>query len=84
MTEEEMKLLLTRYNKLSEERADAAYMWRHAGESVCYESKWSICMDEMSKIRDELRECGYELVSTDYKKVGKVQHEEYKIVPVRS
>ena len=40
MTEIEMKLLLTRYNKLSEERAEAAYMWRHAGESVCYMSKW--------------------------------------------
>ena len=84
MTEAEIKLALLRYNKLSEATAEAAYMWRHAGESVCYESKWSICMDEMSKIRDELRECGYELASTGYKKVGKVQHEEYKIIPVNS
>ena len=84
MTEIEMKLALLRYNKLSEERADAAYMWRHAGESVCYESKWSICRDEMSKMRDELRECGYEFASTGYKKVGKVQHEVYKIVPVNN
>ena len=84
MTEAEIKTALLRYNMLSKGKADAAYMWGHAGESVCYESKWSICMDEMSKIRDELRECGYELVSTGYKKVGKVQHEEYKIVPVNS
>ena len=84
MTEAEIKLALLRYNKLSEERADAAYMWRHAGESVCDEARWSKCMDEMSKIRDELRECGYELASTGYKKVGKVQHEEYKIIPVNS
>lgn len=84
MTEAEIKTALLRYNKLSEERADAAYMWRHAGESVCDEARWSKCMDEMSKIRDELRECGYELASTGYKKVGKVQHEEYKIVPVNS
>lgn len=84
MTEAEIKTALLRYNMLSKEKADAAYMWGHAGESVCYESKWSICMDEMSKIRDELHECGYELVSTGYKKVGKVQHEEYKIVPVNS
>ena len=35
MTEAEMKLALLRYNKLSKERADAAYMWGHAGESVC-------------------------------------------------
>ena len=82
MTEIEMKLLLTRYNKLSEERAEAAYMWGHAGESVCYESKWSKCMDEMSKMEDDLRECGYEFASTGYKTVGKVQHEVYKIVPV--
>ena len=84
MTEAEIKTALLRYNMLSKENADAAYTRGHAGESVCYESKWSICMDEMSKIRDELRECGYELVSTGYKKVGKVQHEEYKIVPVNS
>ena len=80
----EMKLLLTRYNKLSEERADAAYMWTLTGESVRYESKWSMCVDEMSKMRDELRKCGYEFASIGSKVVGKVQHEEYKIVPVRS
>ena len=86
MTEAEIKTALLRYNKLSEERAGAAYMWRHAGESGCYdyESRWSICMEEMSRIRDELHECGYELASTGYKKVGKVQHEEYKIVPANS
>ena len=52
MTEAEMKLVLLRYNTLSKEKADAAYMWGHAGESVCYESKWSMCMDEMEKIED--------------------------------
>ena len=81
MTEIEMKLLLTRYNKLSEKRAEAAYMWGPAGESAYWESRWSMCVDEMSKMRDELRECGYEFASIGYKKVGKVQHEEYKIVP---
>ena len=82
MTEIELKLALLRYNMLSKERADAAYMWRHAGESVCYESKWSMCVDEMSKIKADLRECGYEFASIGYKVVGKVQHEEYKIVPI--
>ena len=82
MTETEMKLALLRYNTLSKEKADAAYMWGHAGESVCYESKWSMCMDEMKKIEDELRECGYKFASIGYKKVGKVQHEEYEIVPI--
>ena len=84
MTKTEMKLLLTRYNKLSKERADAAYMWTLTGESVCYEPKWSMCVDEMSKMRDELRKCGYEFASIGSKVVGKVQHEEYKIVPVNS
>ena len=84
MTEIEMKLLLTRYNKLSEERSEAAYMWRRAGESVCYQSKWSMCMDEMEKMRDELWSRGYKFAPTGYKKVGKAQYEVYKIVPVNS
>ena len=84
MTEVEMRLMLLRYNKLSEERAVAAYMWRHAGESVCDEARWSKCVDEMSKIRDELWSRGYKFDSTGYKKVGKVQHEVYKIIPVNS
>ena len=82
MTETEMKLALLRYNLLSKERADAAYMWTLTGESVCYEPKWSMCVDEMSKMRDELRKCGYEFASIGSKVVGKVQHEEYKIVPM--
>ena len=84
MTEEEMKLALLRYNKLSEERAVAAYMWGPADESGYYESRWSKCVDEMSRIRDELWSHGYKFDSTGYKKVGKVQHEIYKIVPVNS
>ena len=84
MTEIEMKLLLTRYNKLSEERSEAAYMWGHAGESVCGEARWSKCVDEMSKMRDELWSHGYTFDSTGYKKVGKAQYEVYKIVPVNS
>ena len=82
MTETELKLVLLRYNMLSKERADAAYMWRHAGESVCDEARWSKCVDEMSKMRDELRECGYEFGNAGCKVVGKVQYNVYTIVPV--
>ena len=82
MTETELKLALLRYNMLSKERADAAYMWRHAGESVCDEARWSKCVDEMSKMRDELRECGYEFGNAGCKVVGKVQYNVYTIVPV--
>ena len=82
MTETELKLALLRYNMLSKERADAAYMWRHAGESVCDEAKWSKCVDEMSKMRDELRSYGYEFGNAGCKVVGKVQYNVYTIVPV--
>ena len=84
MTEIEMKLALLRYNKLSEERAEAAYMWGHAGESVCYESKWSKCVDEMSKMMNELRKDGYEFIFTHFERVGKFQYQVYDIVPVNS
>ena len=84
MTEAEMKLALLRYNKLSEERAEAAYMWRHAGESVCYMSKWSKCTDEMSKMMSDLRKDGYKFIFTHFEKVGKFQYQVYDIIPVNS
>ena len=84
MTELEMKLLLTRYNKLSKERAEAAYMWGHFGESVCYESKWSKCIDEMSKMMNDLRKDGYKFIFTHFERVGKFQYQVYDIVPANS
>ena len=84
MTEAEMKLALLRYNMLSKERADAAYMWGHAGESVCYESKWSKCMDEMSKMMADLRKNGYEFIFTHFERAGKFQYQVYDIIPVNS
>lgn len=84
MTETEMKLLLTRYNKLSEERSEAAYMWRHAGESVCYQSKWSMYMDEMEKMMNDLRKDGYKFIFTHFERAGKFQYQVYDIIPVRS
>ena len=84
MTEIEMRLMLLRYNKLSEERAEAAYMWGPASESAYWESRWSMCVDEMSKMRDELWSHGYKFAPTGYKKVGKAQYEVYKIIPVNS
>ena len=84
MTETEMKLLLTRYNKLSEERSEAAYMWRHAGESVCYQSKWSMCMDEMEKMMNDLHKDGYKFIFTHFERAGKFQYQVYDIIPVNS
>ena len=84
MTEIEMKLLLTRYNKLSEERSEAAYMWGHAGESVCDEARWSKCVDEMSKMMNDLRKDGYEFIFTHFERAGKFQYQVYDIIPVNS
>ena len=82
MTEIEMKLLLTRYNKLSQERSEAAYMWGHAGESVCDEAKWDKCRREMGKIEEDLHENGYELVDDGDEVKGKVRYSVYRIVPM--
>ena len=81
MTETEMKWALFRYNKLSEERSEAAYMWRRAGESMCYQSKWSKCMDEMEKMMNDLRKDGYKFIFTNFQRVGKFQYQVYDIVP---
>ena len=84
MTEAEIKTALLRYNMLSKEEADAAYMWGHAGESVCYESKWSKCMDEMSKMMADLRKNGYKFIFTHFERAGKFQYQVYDIIPVNS
>ena len=84
MTEAEMKQALLRYNMLSKERADAAYRWGHAGESVCDEARWSKCMDEMSKMMADLRKNGYEFIFTHFERAGKFQYQVYDIIPVNS
>ena len=82
MTEAELELLLLRYNILSKKRATAAYMWRHAGESVRYEAEWSECVNEMIKMNDDLHEYGYKFTYANSKIEGKFQYNVYKIVPV--
>ena len=84
MTEIEMRLLLARYNILSRERAEAAYMWGCSGKSAYYESKWSKCVDEMSKMRDDLRKSEYRFTYAGFKVVDKLQYSVYKIVPANS
>ena len=81
MTETELKLLLLRYNTLSKERVEAAYMWSLTGKSAYEEDKWLECVDEMEKISNELRSYGYELVCTGIKTTSKTQYRVYKILP---
>ena len=84
MTEMELRLMFLRYNMLSKEKAVAAYMCQHtdADECIHYGDKLSECTIEMRRMEDDLRKDEYRFVCTDYKTVGKVQHEEYKIVPM--
>lgn len=76
MTGTELELTLLRYNMLSKKRAEAAYMSAHTGE-YAYDDEQLKCVTEMKKIRDELRECGYNFAIT-----GKIQYNMYEIVPI--
>lgn len=82
MTEEKLNLLMLRYNSLSKERSEAAYMWGHAGESVCDEAKWDECRREMEEIEEDLHRNGYELVDDGDEVKGKVRYSIYKIAPM--
>lgn len=84
MTEIEMKLALLRYNKLSKERAEAAYMWGHAGESGYHESIWMQCRESMKQLEKSVAKQGYMFKEGPYKVEGKVQHRTYTLVPVDS
>ncbi len=86
MTEMELKLMFLRYNMLSKEKAIAAYMCQHtdADECIHYGDKLSECTIEMRKMEDDLRKDEYRFVCTDYKTVGKVKYEVYKIAPANN
>ena len=84
MSETELKLLLLRYNTLSKERAEAAYMWSLTGKSAYEKARWLEYVGEMEKISNELRSYGYELVCTGTKATSKTQYRVYKIVHVHS
>ena len=84
MTETELELLLLRYNVLSKERTEAAYMWSLTGKSAYEKAKWLECVDKMAEVSKELRSYGYELVCTGTKTTSKTQYRVYKIVHVHS
>lgn len=82
MTEIELKLTLLRYNVLSKEESTAASEYMHAGEAAEYEDKWFKCLNEMTKMEDDLRKYGYELVYAGSKTEDRVCFNLYKIVPM--
>ena len=79
MTEIELKLMLLRYNILSKEESAAASEYMRAGETASYEDKWFKCINEMTKVEDDLRKHGYELVYAGSKTADKVRYSVYKI-----
>ena len=84
MTEMELKLILLRYNLLAKEESAAAYDYMRAGQTVDYENKWFRCLNEMTRIEDDLRRYGYKFTSTGSKTVDRVCYNVYKIVPIDS
>ena len=82
MTEMVLKLMLLRYNMLSKKDDTFAYMCIYSNEIAGHEDEWVECIDEMTEIKSELREHGYELVYADSKTAGKVRYSVYKLVPI--
>ena len=82
MTEAELKLLLLRYNMLSKKDDIFADMCIHANTIAGHEHEWAECIEEMTEIKNELHEHGYEPVYADYKTEGKVSYSVYKLAPI--
>ena len=76
MSEIELKLALLRYNMLSKERADAAYMWRLTG---IRDSNWSEYEDEAREMMKELSKYSYAFAYAGSKKAGEVEYAVYKL-----
>lgn len=76
MTEIVLKLMLLRYNMLSKERAAAISKCMYTGE----DDEWAECVDEMTKMEDDLRKYGCEFVRTSSKAAGETRYGVYKIV----
>ena len=82
MTEIELRLTLLRYNILSKEESIAASEYMRAGETADYEDKWFKCINEMTKMEDDLRKYGYKFTCVGSKTEDRVCFNVYKIVPM--
>ena len=69
------------YNKLSEERANAAYMWRNTNKNSYYE-KWVKYLNDTRELEESVYSEGYEFVATGTKVKGEVQSDVYSLVKV--
>lgn len=75
MIETVLKLMLLRYNMLSKEKAAATSKCMHTGE----DDEWAECVDEMTKMEDDLRKYGCEFVRTSSKAAGETRYNVYTI-----
>ena len=82
MTEIELKLMLLRYNVLSKEESTAASEYMRAGETASYEDKLFKCINEMTRMEDDLRKDGYKFAYTGSKTEDGVRFNVYRIVPI--
>ena len=82
MTEIELKLTLLRYNILSKEESTAASEYMRAGETASYEDKLFKCINEMTKMEDDLRKYGYKFTCIGSKTEDGVCFNVYRIVPI--
>ena len=82
MTEIELRLTLLRYSILSKEESIAASEYMRAGETASYEDKLFRCINEMTKMEDDLRKDGYEFTCVGSKTEDGVCFNVYRIVPI--
>lgn len=82
MTEIELKLTLLRYNVLSKEESIAASEYMRAGETASYEDKWFRCINEMTRMEDDLRKYGYRFTCIGSRTEDGVRFNVYRIVPI--
>ena len=82
MTEIELRLTLLRYSILSKEESIAASEYMRAGETASYEDKWFKCINEMTKMEDDLRQHGYKFTCIGSKTEDGVCFNVYRIVPI--
>ena len=79
MTEMELNLLLLRYNMLSKERAEAAYVWSRTGKSAHCRDEWLKYADEMTEMMKELSKYSYAFAYAGSRKAGEVEYAVYKL-----
>ena len=67
------------YNKLSEERANVAYMQRNTGKNSYYE-KWVMYLNDARELEENVYSEGYRFTAIRTKMKGEVRSDVYTLV----